>query len=140
MDVPEIHDAAEPPLVAIAPVVNDSNDYIDGTEFARKIRTELIKHGEGRIHFVDRELTRAVDAENRDKRLGRITGEDETVRHGADFFLTGRIASIDRVVGGGATTYYRLSFRLTNARTSVIVWEDDYEIKKVTKGLFQNLI
>jgi PBP1b-binding outer membrane lipoprotein LpoB len=116
-------------MVAIAPVVNDSNDYIDGTEFARKIRTELIKFAEGRVRFLDRELTRPIEAENRDKRRGKITGEEAT-RHGADFFLTGRIAAIDRVVGGGATTYYRLSFRLTEAGNSLIVWEDDYEIKK----------
>jgi PBP1b-binding outer membrane lipoprotein LpoB len=130
MNVAEIQNAAEPPLVAITPVANDSNDYIDGTEFARKMRTELIRHAEGRVRFLDRELTRRIDDENRDKRRGKITGGEEATRHGADFFLTGRIAAIDRVVGGGATTYYRLSFRLTNAANSVIVWEDDYEIKK----------
>lgn len=129
LNVPEIQNACEPPMVAIAPVVNDSNDYIDGTEFARKIRTELIKFAEGRVRFLDRELTRPIEAENRDKRRGKIAGEEAT-RHGADFFLTGRIAAIDRVVGGGATTYYRLSFRLTEAGNSLIVWEDDYEIKK----------
>ena len=74
LNVPEIQHAAEPPLVAIAPVVNDSNDYIDGTEFARKIRTELIKYAEGRVRFLDRELTRRIDDENRDKRRGKITG------------------------------------------------------------------
>lgn len=130
MNVAEIQNAAEPPLVAIAPVANDSNDYIDGTEFARKMRTELIKHAEGRVRFLDRELARRIDDENRDKRRGKVTGGEETTRHGADFFLTGRIAAIDRVVGGGSTAYYRLSFRLTDAANSVIVWEDDYEIKK----------
>jgi PBP1b-binding outer membrane lipoprotein LpoB len=130
MNVAEIQNAAEPPMVAIAPVANDSNDYIDGTEFARKMRTELIKHAEGRVRFLDRELTRRIDDENRDKRRGKITGGEHTTRHGADFFLTGRISAIDRVVGGGSSTYYRLSFRLTNAADSVIVWEDDYEIKK----------
>ena len=130
--IPQIRQAANPPLVAIYPVVNDSNDYIDGTDFARKMRKELIKHAEGRVTFLDRELTEAIEDENRAKRRGKITSGTETTRHGADFFLTGDISSIDRVAGGAATTYYRLSFRLTNAATSVIVWEDDYEIKKAS--------
>jgi len=132
VQVPEIQHASSAPLVAIAPVVNDSNDYVDGTEFARKIRTELVKHAEGRIRFLDRELTEEIDRENRAKERGKIAGGQETKRHGADFFLTGRIAAIDRVTGKAATAYWRLSFRLTNAVDSTIVWEDDYEIKKVS--------
>ena len=30
------------------------------------------------------------------------------------------------------TSYYRLSFRLTDAASSAIVWEDEYEIKKAS--------
>jgi PBP1b-binding outer membrane lipoprotein LpoB len=129
---PEIQNATEPPLVAIAPVANNSNDYIDGTEFARKIRTELIKFAEGKIRFLDRELTEPIEAENRAKERSKITGGTETKRHGADYFLTGSIAALDRVAGGATTTYYRLSFRLTNAANSTIMWEDEYEIKKAS--------
>ncbi len=130
--IPEIQKAANPPLVAIHPVVNDSNDYIDATDFARKMRKELIKYADGRVLFLDREITGAIEDENRAKRRGKITSGTETTRHGADFFLTGDISAIDRVAGGATTTYYRLSFRLTNAANSVIVWEDDYEIKKAS--------
>jgi PBP1b-binding outer membrane lipoprotein LpoB len=128
--VPAIQSASTPPTVAIEPVVNRSSDLIDGTEFARKIRTELIKHAEGRVQFVDREVTNAVDSENRAKRRGKVTGDGDGVREGADYFLTGRIFSIDNAAGKGATSYFRLSFRLTKADSAVIVWEDDYEVKK----------
>jgi penicillin-binding protein activator len=130
--IPEIQNASSPPIIAIAPVVNRSSELIDGTEFARKIRTELIKHAEGRVQFVDRELTSTIEAENRDKRRGKLTGED-AVREGADFFLTGGIFSIDKVAGRAATGYFRLSFRLTRANSSVIVWEDDYELKNESR-------
>jgi PBP1b-binding outer membrane lipoprotein LpoB len=127
--IQEIQNANSPPTVAIEPVVNRSSELIDGTEFARKIRTEMIKHAEGRVQFVDRELTKAVEEENRAKRRGKVTGDD-AVREGADYFLTGRIFSIDSAMGKGATSYFRLSFRLTRADSSVIVWEDEYELKK----------
>jgi hypothetical protein len=78
---------------------------------------------------VDHELTKAVENENRAKRRGKVTGDDAT-REGADYFLTGRIFSIDNSTGKGATSYFRLSFRLTKANSSVIVWEDEYELKK----------
>ena len=130
--VPEIQSATSPPTVAIEPVVNRSSELIDGTEFARKIRTEMIKHAEGRVQFVDRELTNAVEAENRAKKRGKLTGDGDTVREGADYFLTGRIFSIDNRAGKGATSYFRLSFRLTQADSSVIVWEDEYELKKAS--------
>ena len=127
--IQEIQNANSPPTVAIEPVVNRSSELIDGTEFARKIRTEMIKHAEGRVQFVDRELTKAAEEENRAKRRGKVTGDD-AVREGADYFLTGRIFSIDNTTGKTATGYFRLSFRLTKANSSVIVWEDDYELKK----------
>lgn len=130
--IPEIQQASSPPFVAIESVVNDSNDYLDATEFARKMRKELIKHAEGRIRFLDREIAETIDDENRDKRRGKFTGGAEKARHGADFFLTGRISSIDNAAGKGMTSYYRLSFRLTDAADSLIVWEDDYEIKKAS--------
>ena len=130
--MPQIQNASTPPKVTLVEVVNNTNDYIDGDEFAHKVRTLLIKHCGGRVVFIDRALTDQIEKEQRDKRRGKITSAGEKTRYGADFFLTGRIASIDRVAGAGGTTYYRLSFRLTDAATSAIVWEDEYEIKKAS--------
>lgn len=128
--IAEIQNATSPPTVAIEPVVNRSSELIDGTEFARKIRTEMIRHAESRVLFVDRELTKSIDAENRAKKRGKVTGDGDTLREGADYYLTGRIFSIDSTTGKSATGYFRLSFRLTKADSSIIVWEDDYELKK----------
>ena len=129
---PEIQNASTPPKVALAEVVNNTNDYIDADEFTHKMRTLLIKHCEGRMVFLDRTLTDLIEREQRAKRRGKITSSGEKDRYGADFFLTGRIGAIDRVAGKGMTTYYRLSFRLTDAASSAIAWEDEYEIKKAS--------
>ena len=130
--VPQIQNSSTPPKIALTDVVNNTNDYIDGDEFTHKMRTLLIKNAEGRAVFLDRALTDQIEKENRDKRRGKITSAGQEDRYGADFFLTGRIASIDRVAGKGMSTYYRLSFRLTDAASSAIVWEDEYEIKKAS--------
>jgi PBP1b-binding outer membrane lipoprotein LpoB len=83
--------------------------------------------------FLDRAITAAIEKEIRDKARGKITTGGEKTRYGADFFLTGEIDSLDKVTVQGHTTYTRLSFRLTDAGTSAIVWEDDYEVKKHSK-------
>jgi PBP1b-binding outer membrane lipoprotein LpoB len=132
VQVPQIQSSSEPPKIALERVDNRTNDYIDGDEFTHKMRTLLVKHCGSRAVFLDRELTDQIEREQRDKRRGKITSAGDKHRYGADFFLTGRIAAIDRVAGGGGTTYYRMSFRLTDAATSGIVWEDEYEIKKAS--------
>ena len=132
----QIQNATTAPKVAFASVTNNSNEIIDGDAFLNKMRTELIKHSRGRMVFLDRALIAQIERENRDKGRGKRTTSGEQTPLGADFFLTGTIESIDRVSGAGHTTYLRLSFRLTDAGSSAIVWEDDYEFKKhATAGL-----
>lgn len=132
----QIQNATTPPKVAFLSVANNSNEYIDADAFLNKMRTELIKHGGGKIVFLDRNVIEAIEKENRDKQRGKRTASGEEIPLGADYFLTGTIESIDKVAGAGHTTYLRLSFRLTDAATSAIVWEDDYEFKKhATAGL-----
>lgn len=128
--LPQIQNATTPPKVAFVSVENKSSEYIDADAFLNKMRTQMIKHAAGRIVFLDRAIIDAIEKENRDKSRGKRTTSGAKTPYGADFFLTGVIESIDKVAGSGHTTYLRLSFRLTDAASSAIVWEDDYEIKK----------
>lgn len=128
----QIQNATTPPKVAFVTVANNSNDYIDGDSFLRKMRTELVKYSDGKVVFLDRAIIDQVEKENRDKTRGKRTSSGDQTPLGADFFLTGTIDSIDRVAGSGRTMYLRLSFRLTDAASSAVVWEDEYEIKKHT--------
>jgi len=126
----QIQDATTPPKMAFVSVSNQSNEFINADAFLGKMRTELIKNSGGKIVFLDRQVIEQIERENRDKGRGKRTTSGDQVPLGADFFLTGTIESIDNVAGAGHTTYLRLSFRLTDAADSSIVWEDDYEIKK----------
>jgi PBP1b-binding outer membrane lipoprotein LpoB len=134
--IPRIQDATTPPKVAFSSVANNSSDYFDGDSFLRKMRTDLIRNSQDKIVFLDRAIIDEVEREKRDKDRGKRTAGGDAIPLGADFFLTGTIDSIDKGAGGSKSTYWRFSFRLTDAATSAIVWENEYEIKKVsTKGI-----
>jgi len=132
--LPQIQDALTPPKIALARVTNKSDEYINGDMFLNKMRTDLIKHSQGKIIFLDRSIIEVIEKENRDKSRGRRTTGEQKTPYGADFFLTGTIESIRNVAGRGKTTYLRYSFRLTDASSSAIIWEDDYEIKRHLKS------
>ena len=80
-----------------------------------------------------------ISARNREpaKRRGEFSASRKGHLSGADFFLTGTLDSIDKASGGIRSTYTRYSFRLTEAESGDIYWEDDYEVKKIGKaGLY----
>ena len=118
-----------PPTIAFESIKNNTADVINTSMFLDEMRTNLLKYSEGRWQFADRELIATVDDENEAKKNGDLTGQPGRLL-GADFFLTGQIASIGTTAGTEKVTYWRLSFRLTSATTTGVVWQDKYEIKK----------
>jgi PBP1b-binding outer membrane lipoprotein LpoB len=128
--IPQIQNAANPPTIAFTSVVNASDELFSTDDFLYKMRTELVKHTGGKMVFLDRDVLTEIQAEERAKQRGKVTRSDSKPLYGADFFLAGRVESIRRTRGRHETMYMRLSFRLTDAASSAIVWEDDYEVKK----------
>ena len=131
VQLPQFQNAAEPPTIVFSEVENRSNDYIDKKAFLERIRTLLVKHGQGRLRFLDRDKLEELREEQRAKEAGELTSSGDAKFLGADFLLTGSISSINRGQGGKSTVYRRFSFRLTDARTSVVIWEDEYETQVV---------
>jgi uncharacterized protein (TIGR02722 family) len=131
IQLPQIQNAAEPPTIVFSEVENRSNDYIDKKAFLERIRTLLVKNSGGKLRFLDRDKLEELKDEQRAKDAGEVTTSGESRFLGADFLLTGVISSINRGQGSKSTVYRRFSFRLTDARTSVVVWEDEYETQVV---------
>ncbi len=132
--LPQIQNAKNPPRIAFADVTNETNEIINKNMFIEKMRTLLMKHAAGRMVFLDRELSQQITNERTQKRSGEVTHAGLRSKMGADFFLTGKIASLDKQSGGRRSTYTRYAFRLTDAESTAIVWEDDYEVKKIGKA------
>ncbi len=137
VQLPQISSARTPPRIAFADVKNETNEIINKNLFIEKMRTLLLKNAGGRMVFLDREISEQITREREDKRRGELGSSGSKVRSGADFFLTGKLSSIDKQMKGKRSTYTRYAFRLTDAESTDILWEDEYEVKKVgSAGLY----
>lgn len=131
VQLPQIQRAAKPPTIAFVEMENRSDELFDADSLLYKMRTELIKNSGGKMTFLDRDIIDKIRQERLDKDRGRVTTSSDKPVFGADYFLAGRVESIRRTRGRVETKYMRISVRLTDAHSSAIVWENDYEIKKL---------
>lgn len=132
LETPELSAATPPPLVAVIRVENRTQELLDTRMFTARMRSLLVKGAGRRIRFVDRSADSlgAIEAERDAKRAGALAGTSAKEMLGVDYFLTGEIASIDKTRGDARSNYTRYSFRITDAESSEIIWEDEYEVKK----------
>jgi len=138
IQIQQIKNASEPPTVALVGIENRTTEYIDKYIYLEKMRTILLKNTMGKLVFLDRKLTDQVQKEREAKRQGEMTTSKEGSVLGADFFLTGKIFSDTTVEGGQRYNFVRYSFRLTDAETTAIVWEDEYESQVLNKKALMN--
>ena len=137
IQLPLIHKAESPPTIAFIEVKNRTNKIIDTEGFQEKIRTLLIKNCGGKIYFLDRAAVKEILEERKMEQVGIVTtGKSARKMYGADYFLAGSIHSINRIQGTQKTEYTRYSFRLTDADTSLIIWEDEYETRYFKEKAF----
>jgi len=131
--IPEIANAKQPPRIVLEPVVNETRFPISKDIFLTRIRTQLNEKALGRVRFLDREMMKTLERERDLKRTGQVTASaDPSVVEfrGADYFLTGKLQGLTTKTSKGTSDYILYSFRLTDARTSEIIWESSSEIKK----------
>lgn len=138
INLQQISNAVSPPRIAFLEMVNRTTEDIDSYNLLDSIRTQLVKNSGGRVIFVDRERINSIMNERQMKRAGTVGASGPAVLSGVDFFLTGRAYSDMRAYRGVRQAYYRFSFRLTDAERGDIIWEDEYEFKKVGQLGFMN--
>ena len=135
LGIPEIARAQTKPRVVLEPVVNNTRFPINKDIFLTRIRTQLNSKAAGRVSFLDREMMKTLERERALKQSGQVTAPVDANPNvvefrGADYFLTGKLEGMSTRTSQGTSDYVLYSFRLTDARTSEIVWEDSAEIKK----------
>lgn len=133
LTIPQIARAQVPPSIVLDPVVNNTRFPINKDIFLTRIRTQLNSKAMGQVSFLDREMMKTLERERELKRSGQVTAsaDPHAVEFaGADYFLTGKLDGMTTRTSAGTSDYVLYSFRLTDARTSRIVWEDVAEIKK----------
>ncbi|MCK5269435.1 MAG: hypothetical protein KAJ46_01570 [Sedimentisphaerales bacterium] len=134
IDIPQVAKAKSPPTIAFLQMKNRTLQNLDSNNLLGSIRKKLLRYGEGKFTFLNRDIVEKIKRERRMKRSGEVSSSTQTGLYGADYFLSGQAYSEERRNHGIREVYYRFSFQLTNAENSAIVWEDDYEFKKAAKS------
>lgn len=133
LGIPQIANAPQPPRIVLDSVVNNTRFAINKDLFNTRIRSELNKKSLGKVQFLARDRMTSLDKERELKRAGEVTSAtDPTAQEfiGADYFLTGELQGMSTRTTAGTSDYILYAFQLIDVRTSVIVWEDNAEIKK----------
>jgi PBP1b-binding outer membrane lipoprotein LpoB len=133
LSIPEIANAPTRPYVITEPVINNTRFPINKEIFLAKIRTELNSKARGKMTFLAREDATVLEKERQMKQTGQVTtSSDPNAQEfrGADYLLTGRLEGQSTRTSKGISDYVLYTFRFVNVRTTEIVYEDSYEIKK----------
>jgi PBP1b-binding outer membrane lipoprotein LpoB len=133
LSVPQIASAQGTPRVVLDPVQNNTRFAINKEIFLTRIRTQLNQHARGKVLFLARDRMAALERERQMKQSGQVTAtSDPNVQEfrGADFFLTGELQGTSTRSSQGISDYVLYAFQLVDARTSDIIYEGSYEIKK----------
>ena len=131
--IPQIANAATPPIVVLDPVNNETRFPINKDIFLTRIRAQLNSKAAGKETFLARDRMAALEKERNLKREGAVTAtSDPNVQEflGANYFLTGTLQGLSTRTKAGTSDYILYSFQLIDARSSAIVWEDSAEMKK----------
>ncbi len=108
------------------------NENIDLNLIKNTIRTNLIKSN--KVNFIDAEhigeLEKELDYQNSSKYLDKSTVKKIGGFIARDYTLTGDIHAIKKDNGEILDNFYALSLRLTDVKTSAIVWSEEKEIRK----------
>lgn len=100
-----------------------SSQSLDPEILTLKIQTEFDRASEGWLTFLDRS---AIAAERELKRKGEVDTSGLKAVRGADMILTGTV----REINSGPTRYVLYTFRMKDAETGEILWQDSKEVMK----------
>jgi penicillin-binding protein activator len=126
-----VANAPKPPVVMVEKVSNRTEEHIDTVSLTDKVRTALIKSG--KVRFINKEERGTLAQEYEYNEAGNVSGPSQKKRGkqiGADYILSGNLATNIQQVGNDKFVYYKLTMNLTNLETSTIDCTEDREIRK----------
>lgn len=126
-----IKKAKKAPTVLVARVQNRTEEHIDTQSLTDKIRTALIKSK--KVRFVNKEERGTLEEEYDYNEAGNTSYETMKKRGkqtGADYIMSGSMATNIQQVGNDKLIYYKITMNLTNVDTSEIDCVEEKEIRK----------
>lgn len=135
---PAVGGLATPPRIALLNIENRTSEYIDTNAIADKIILAVMRTG--KAHMVDRATLSDITKELKLSESGFVDPgmyKNFGKAASADLLLAGALTSIEKKEGRKTLMWYRLSMRLVELETTVVVWMDEKEIKKESmRGIF----
>jgi uncharacterized protein (TIGR02722 family) len=128
-----VANAKKPPVVVVERVANRTQEHIDTVSMTDKIRTALIKSG--KVRFINKEERDNIsdEIEYQSKNATGPTAKKKGNQIGADYVLSGAIATNVQEVGNKKFIYYKLTMNLTNLEASTIDCTEEREVRKAYK-------
>lgn len=126
-----VRNAKAPPVVIVERVENRTEEHIDTKSLTDKIRTSLIKSG--KLRFVNKQERDTLEDEYKYNESGYVSGPTAKKRGrqvGADYILSGALATNIQQVGNDKFIYYKLTMNLTSLETSTIDCVEERELRK----------
>lgn len=121
----------KPPVVFVEKVQNRTEEHIDTESMTDKIRTALIKSG--KVRFVNKAQRDVLEDEYKHSESGNVNTSTQKKRGkqtGADYMMSGALATNVQQVGNDKFIYYKLTMNLTNVEESTIDCTEEREIRK----------
>ena len=131
---PYVAKAEKPPIVLVERVQNRTQDHIDMVAMTDMIRTALIKTG--KVRFVNKEERETVEDEYKYHAGGNVSGPTQKKggkQIGADYILSGAMATNIQEVGSDKLIYYKLTMNLTSLETTTIDCTEEKQVRKKYK-------
>ena len=128
---PYVAKAPKPPVVIVEQVQNRTEEHIDMVSMTDMIRTALIKTG--KVRFVNKPERGTLDEEYKYNEGGNVSGPTQKKRGnqiGADYIMSGAMATNVQEVGKDKFIYYKLTMNLTNMETSTIDCTEEKQVRK----------
>ena len=139
LSAPWLNERAEPPVIVLGPVENQTLEHIPTETFLKEIERALA--GSSRVTVVsapgERDPVRheRADQQEHARPSTRAAHGAET---GADVMLAGVISAIEDREGGKRVYYYQVNLSLTDLETNEKVWLGQKKLKKVVgRGRFK---
>lgn len=133
----ELSTAKRPPAVLMSKLTNSTDEHIDMQSLSEKI--QVIAQRSGKVRFINVKMRGEIEDEHKYAEAGYIdpsTAKARGKQTGAQYLISGNIASIKQPVGRQEIVYYKATLELTDLGTNVISWMDDVELKKQFKKHF----
>jgi uncharacterized protein (TIGR02722 family) len=131
---PYISNAPKPPVVVVERVQNRTQEHIDTVSMTDMIRTALIKTA--KVRFINKPERETVDEEVKYHESGAVHGPTAKKRGkqtGADYILSGALATNIQEMGGDKLIYYKLTMNLTNLESTTIDCVEEKQVRKKYK-------